>query len=432
MSNYLLKLSLALFAVLTIGAVLLFNGQLFKPDASQLALGVSMSPTVNESVQTSPTPSPSTSDDLYNFQPTIYPSPIIDPGYTPPNVQPSGMPTMIVDPGYTPPVPSPVASATSPSVPSPVQSPTSSPVASSAPSPATSPSPTMSCQPYGWFSFRRQLPPCPKPSPIISPTPTNCSRFGFLAGFFGWRVCPPPFPSPGLPSPTTSNSVPSPSGSPNQCQAQSSTITIYRPWWAFWMPKVTLKYGKCPSPSPSSNPSSQPSSKPSQKPSPTPSGKKSPKPSPSVEDDTIRLYVDLGLKTRHDDMEFNNKRATLYWYATAQGERKISINADTRIKRDQKGYWYIDFKPADLGEKVIPTANYCVEIAYRFKVGSLTGNQYPAATYVTYSDREQAFGQGGVFTYDTTRYGLFETIGYEFREPTPQHRVFCPTNNPSY
>lgn len=416
----LFKLALTLLFFAIIIALVLYRKELFSPRADELK----MAPIAQISTPTNSPSSMTTNLAVIepSLLPTISPSPSGSGTVTPSSTAassasptPSPTPTIFPPVGGTPPV---VIIGTPPVVGPPGSNPTPSP-----------------CKPIGWLTrlFHPGTPPAsggcrPNPQPTINPTPTpspgNCGSFGWLLNLFGF--CPPqPPPTPpasgGSPSPTA-NPTTSPSSSPPSCSnPKTFSVPTYRPWWAFWLPK-TILIRRCPPPSPSP------------KPSPTIQPTSSPEPSPSDSggnEDIIRLDIDTGSSARNDDISFDPiHKAKLYIYDNPNQARLFSTAASLKAIHAKSGHWTVDFKANDVksGSSEIPTGYYCAELQFRFRVGSATSQTYKAATYVSFSDREQSAGQVGVFYYDTKQFGLKTVYGLEFKEPTAGQNIFCPTN----
>lgn len=235
----------------------------------------------------------------------------------------------------------------------------------------------------------------------------------------------------GQPSPKVSPSpIYRPTPSPTPCYDQ------WRWWsWGWWNNCQTPS-----SPSPRASQLPSPSPSPSQKasPSPSPRATSSPKvtPSPQVQD-IIRFTLNFDTNPynpRNFEVEVPDAvlhRAWLYHYDKSSSPRVVSKIARGKLKRHSNGSWYVDFTAGDIGRSgKIPTGSYCVELGFRFKPDGFVYKQgYRAHKYITHTDQHFYGGQAGVFHYQSGS-GLQEYFGYNFSEPVPQRRTFCPTNTP--
>ncbi len=263
------------------------------------------------------------------------------------------------------------------------------------------------------------LPSCPPTPPHSSPSPSWCNPWFLQRLFTGnqSRPCSSPTPPGHIQSP-----APSPTNSPGGGCQTSSTVSRRTWWqWLFNIPASATKQfpvGRCPSPTPSP------------KPSPIAS------PTPSDDDgeiikgeDTIRFTMLLSSQESKDLEALPIHRAKLYWYKSGREPQVLSKPAQSNLKRNTSGDWYVDWKAADFGRSYsrIPEGNYCAETNYHFKQGSITWNNgFQAQTYLTFSDLESLNNVVGVFHYVI---GFLDVYGDEIKEPGAQQTVFCPTNN---
>jgi hypothetical protein len=431
-------------------AYLFFNQNLFSPKADQVA--------------------------NYNL-PNGYATQVVIPG-TPSNtysypgyIRPPGSPTptpILIDCSYhfnnvAPAIciPTPTPSTQAPATPSPSPTGTILPIRESSPSP----SPTIDCR-----YVNNYLPSdCPVIRPSASPTPSSTTNTS-------------PSPTTGIsPSPATSAS---PSCEYRLLDDQSGqTVRAARPWWAvfWWWPRQPTPNPSCPvsqlTPTPrvTSVPTDFPSIPPTDGcedtvstntstvrqswfqsifsfftrifrggdypvgrcPSPSPSPRTTPTPEPTESTpteeeptDSITFTINLG-PTRNSEIVFDGThRAKLFIYDNDREARTVSASSASKAKQNTDGTWSVTFKARDIRRSAttIATGNYCVEFNYRFDSNGRTyASGYRANTYTTHSDREMLGGELGVFLY-TSGTGDKRVNGLEFNEPTPQRRVFCPTN----
>lgn len=186
-----------------------------------------------------------------------------------------------------------------------------------------------------------------------------------------------------------STATPSPIATPAVSPSVSPTATVTSSAAPTATPSVSPSASAAPSPSPTASPTI----------TPTPTSTLTPTPSPSSgngQTGSLRFFIDLG--PRADDVAtFGDGLIFAYAPTSNLPTGHLFKNKPVRDRTNPRVF-VVNLEPFNSYTIFQPSGIYCLEIDYRFRVGSQSAKDFGLGTKTTYTDKQSQNGQVGFFT----------------------------------